>query len=91
MTDQETKVMAELKAACETCAETMSDLLECGSRLPPPQLAHDEMKTTGAWIRLRAACHLACRAVAMADDQLTEDDVSDLRAIAAIGAQGATP
>lgn len=78
MTDQEQKIMAELKAACETCEYAIGALLQrpCGW-------------TEESAIRIRAARHLASRAVAMAGETLTDDDASDLRAIAEIGAGGA--
>ena len=76
MTDQEQKIMAELKAACETCAKEIAGVL---------RLISTSTTTVASCIRLRAARHLARRAVGMPDEQLTVGETSDLRAIDAEG------
>lgn len=57
MTDQERSIMAELKAACETCVEEITDLLR---RIPQPYIG--EMSNG-----IRAARHLARRATGNAE------------------------
>jgi hypothetical protein len=78
MTEQEQAIMAELKAACQTCVNCITGILEVTDAMLKPQ---------GPWINIRAARHLARRAVAMANEHLTTDEVMDFAAIAEIGAE----
>lgn len=78
MTEQERAIMAELKAACETCVSCISKLLDVKDALLEPM---------NPWVNIRAARHLARRAIAKADELLTHSEVMDLAALAEIGAE----
>lgn len=67
MTEQETEIMAELKAACETCVYEIIELLHSVPLLHQEPFVGSERSN-----RIRAARHLARKAVDMANDKLTQ-------------------
>lgn len=75
-------LIAELTAACDTCAEAITDVITM--TLPE---ATEETPIGRSWLHLRAARHLALRASANAKKELTPADVMDLAAITEIGAE----
>jgi hypothetical protein len=74
MTKQEQAVVAELKAACETCVSTITAIVEQAQPRATTVygLMDAEPSMDPCWVNLRAAGHLARRAVAMADEKLTD-------------------